>query len=113
MIYNCKTCTYTHAYTHIDMHMYMHTYTYTSQEPSFNMDTTAPVDNYQLTFQTDGDSGAVTLNSTSTTLLLTDLKMGTVYTITVVATNTAGPGVPGQVVQATNIYRKLIGQDCT
>ena len=77
------------------------------------MDTTAPVDEYQLTFQTDGDSGTKTLNSTTTTLLLTDLKMGAVYTITVVATNTAGPGVPGQVVQATNIDRKLIGQDCT
>ena len=73
------------------------------------MDTTAPVDEYQLTFQTGGDTTIKTLNSTTTTVLLTDLKMGTVYTITVVATNTAGPGVPGQVVQATNIDRKLVG----
>ena len=73
------------------------------------MDTTAPVDNYQLTFTTDGDTGDRTLNSTTTTFLLTDLKMGAVYTITVVAINTAGPGVPGQVIQATNIDRKLVG----
>ena len=81
------------------------------------MDTTAPVDNYQLTFTTEKDTvvqtGDRTLNSTTTTLLLTDLKMGAVYTITVVAINTAGPGVSGQVVQATNIDRKLIGKDCT
>ena len=77
------------------------------------MDTTAPVDNYQLTFTTDGDTRDKTLNSTTTTFLLTDLKMGAVYTITVVAINTAGPGVSGQVVQATNIDRKLVGKDCT
>ena len=87
------------------------------QEPSFNMDTTAPVDEYQLTFTTEKDSvvqtGDRTLNSTTTTFLLTDLKMGAVYTITVVAINTAGPGASSEVIQATNIDRKLVGKDCT
>ena len=77
------------------------------------MDTTAPVDEYQLTFTTEKDSvvqtGERTLNSTTTTLLLTDLKMGAVYTITVVAINTAGLGASSEVIQATNIDRKLVG----
>ena len=80
--------------TYSKMHDGLQAFLLQPQEPSFNVNTTAPVDEYQLMFRTEKDTvvetGDRTLNSTTTELSLTGLKMGAVYTITVVAINTAG-----------------------
>ena len=92
--------------------LHLHTCTYTQhpntlKEPMIVSDTTAPVQQYRISYTSlregEADIGLETTQLNVTDITLANLLMGTLYEIVVVGVNTAGDGGESSVEESTLI----------
>ena len=95
---------------YFDTQLHLHFHTHTHQEPMIVSDTTAPVQQYRISYTSlrEGkvDIGLETTQPDVTAITLANLLMGTLYEIVVVGVNTAGDGEENSVERSTAIDRE-------